>query len=140
MRRMDRCGCVAFLLDVIRGTLEHLRAIARVALSCLLTLALLLSVAVPALVGGVSLAARHLANLAWSAAVRMAWTRLAAAAPGVEDFLPSLLALTPNTTAADEPPAFFYEAMAGLGGAQVTGSTWAWTCLAVIAGRGLRNR
>ena len=118
----------------------QLRAAARLALSCMLTLALLLLAALPALVGGVRLLAQHLAGLAWDLAARWAWGRLVAVAPGAEGLLPYLLELAPNTTAADEPPSLAYEAIAAAGGAQVAGSTWVWTCLALMTGRGLHRR
>ena len=127
-------------MEVFQGTLKQLRAAARLALSCVLTLALLLLAALPALAGGVGLLAQWLAGLAWDLAARWAWGRLVAVAPVAEGLLPYLLELAPNTTATDEPLSLAYEVIATAGGAQEAGSAWVWACLALVAGRGIHRR
>ena len=125
--------------EVAWGTLGHLRAAARFTLSCLLTLALSLGIAVPAVWGGVRVIAQHLARLALDSLVQAFWGYLAGLPPAAGDLLPPLPWVTPNSTDADEPAAFLHEALAELGEVRVAGSTWTWVCLALTAGRRLRR-
>jgi len=132
------CEGASFLVDVLAGALAHLRRAAQVALSAALAAACLHGLALPLVLHCARLAVDGLARWAWELASRAAWEYLASQLLTSSSALPALPEV--NTTLPATVPAILLGAAPSAETAQVGGTIWTWSCLAVAAWRRTRGR